>query len=101
MANAFSSWLERKGVGFQPTDIETKGKCLLSTLADVLWVIDGHLNTLAGRSYAILACFSGYNVPASTSEKRWSALLLKSMHTNFLSCWMSRMDMSGNSATQN
>jgi len=47
LENAVSSSLEDKGVGFQPTDVETKGKCLLSTLADALWVMDGHLETLA------------------------------------------------------
>ena len=66
LANAVSSWLERKGVRFQPTDVETKGKCLLSTLAD------GHPDTLAGRSYAIPAeftCFSGYNIPEASQAQ--------------------------------
>ena len=71
--NAVSSWLESKGVGFQPTDVETKGKCLLSTLADALWVTDAHWETRAGRSHAIppqFARFSGYNVPETSKHKR-------------------------------
>ena len=73
LSNAVSSWLEKKGVGFQPTDLETKGKCLLSTLTDALWVIDGHSETLAGRSYAVpteFAHFCGYNVPEASKHKR-------------------------------
>lgn len=65
LANAVSSWVENTGVGFQPTDVEIKGKCVLSTLADALWLIDGHFETLADRSYAIpteFSGFSGYNV---------------------------------------
>lgn len=48
-ANAIVSMLEKEGVGFQPTDMETKGKCLLSTLTDMLWVIDGHSQTPSDR----------------------------------------------------
>ena len=73
MANVVPSWLEDKGVGFQPTDVEAKGKCLFSTLADALWVIDGHLETLSDRSYATpteFSCFSGYNVPGASKHKR-------------------------------
>ena len=54
-------------------DVETKRKCLLSTLADALWVIDGHSETFAGRSYTIpteFAPFSGYNVPEANKHKR-------------------------------
>lgn len=47
-----------------------------------------HLETLADRSYSIPAEFSGfssymYNVPeaSNTSEKCWTALLLKLTHT--------------------
>ena len=73
LANAVSSWLESNGVAFQPTDVETKGKCLLNTLADALWMIDGHLETFASRSHAIppeFARFSGYNVPEASKHKR-------------------------------
>ena len=89
-ANAVSSWLENKGVGFQPTDVETKGKCLLSTLADALWVIDGHVETLADRSYAIpteFACFSGYNVPHYVCDLYSLCVLLYCSHV--LEYWCS------------
>ena len=72
LANAVSSWLERNGVSFQPTDMETKGKCLLSTFADALWVIVGYLEILAGRSHAIppeFARFSGHNDPETPWQK--------------------------------
>ena len=71
LQNAVSSWLENKGVCFQPTDMETKGKCLLSTLADALWLIDRHFETIADRSYAIpteFSGFSGYNVPEASRQ---------------------------------
>lgn len=86
LANAVSSWLENKGVGFQPTDVETKGKCLLSTLADALWLIDGHLQTeatlflLNSQVFLVIT----FQKLADTSEKRWSTLPLKSTHA---SCW--------------
>ena len=43
LANAVTSWLEREKVGFHPTDVETRGKYLVSVLTDVFWVIDGHM----------------------------------------------------------
>ena len=73
LANAITSWLEKEGVGFQPTDVETKGKCLLITLTDALSVIDEHCQTLADRSYSVpdkFTYFSGYNVPEATSTSK-------------------------------
>ena len=72
LANVVCSRLESNGVGFQPTDTETEGKYLLSTLADALLVNYGHSETLAGRSHAIppkFVCFSGYYVPEASKHK--------------------------------
>ena len=62
--------LSLAGVGFQPTDMETKGKCLLSTLSDALWVIDGHLETLVNGRYSEFSDFSNYNVPEASKHKQ-------------------------------
>ena len=59
--------LSLAGVGFQPIDVETKGKCLLSTLSDALWVIGGHLETLVDGRYSD---FSNYNVPEASKHKQ-------------------------------
>lgn len=73
LVNATASRLEKEGVGFQPTDVETKGKCPLNTLTDALWVIDGHSQTLSDRSCSVptkFTCFSGYNVPEASKHGR-------------------------------
>ena len=79
-----ASWLENnKGVGFQPTDVETKRKSL-STLADALWVINGHLETLSDRNYTIpteFSCFSGYNIPEASKHK-WKTLKRTAVEVN-------------------
>ena len=62
--------LSLAGVGFQPTDVETKGKCLLSTLSDALWVIGGHLETLIDRRYSEFSDFSNYNGPEASKHKQ-------------------------------
>lgn len=72
LVNAIASWLEKEGVGFQPTDVETNGKFLLNTLTDALWVVDGHCQILAERSYSVpteFNCFSGYNVPEASKHR--------------------------------
>jgi len=88
MMQASSSWLEDEGVGFQPTDMEMKGKCPMSTLADALWVIDRHSKHLQTEATlflpsSLVSLVIKFLKLASTS---WSALLLKSMHANYLSC---------------
>ena len=70
LANAVTSWLEREKIGFQPTDVETRGKYLVSVLTDVFWIIDGHSQTLAHRSCAVPTEFSSFNVSEAYKHKR-------------------------------
>jgi hypothetical protein len=59
-ANTITVWQQKVEVGFQSMEVEWKGKYLLRTLTDVLWVIDGHSPTLADRSYQSSVSFPLY-----------------------------------------
>ena len=53
LSNAVALWLEKEEVGFQPTEMETRGKYILGVLTCVFWIIDRHSHTLTDRSYSL------------------------------------------------
>lgn len=75
MKKDFIKWLERKKLGWSVDRIQL-GAGFVDTMADILWYLDGHHDTLQSRACPIpadLKEFQGYNKPELTKHRRRSA----------------------------
>jgi len=81
MYNAVLDLLDSKNLKFSSSEVSTAGKTFVKTLADTLWYVDGHHETLNKQSCPIPDCFAkfvGYNKPEISKHR-------KRQHTNMSS----------------
>ena len=70
----FIKWLERKKLGWSVDRVQL-GSRFVDAVADIMWYVDGHHDTLQSRACPIpadLKEFQGYNKPELTKHRRRS-----------------------------
>ena len=73
MKNDILKWLARNEIGWSKDACENKGRNFVDTLANVLWELDGHHNTLNDRGCGLptmLQAFRGYRQPEKAKHRK-------------------------------